>query len=56
MALFNGLLLKPASRIAYANAIGKHSVIDMEGLMEIVKVLTKHRLDGVMFEHQSKHI
>ena len=31
------LLLKQASRTAYANAIGKHFEIDMEGLMEIVK-------------------
>jgi len=31
------LRLKPASKIAYANAIGKHFVIDMEGPTEIVK-------------------
>jgi len=31
------LLLKQASRTAYANAIGKHFEIDMEGLMEIVR-------------------
>ena len=37
MKQFYGQQPKPTSRIAYANAIGKHFVIDMEGLTEIVK-------------------